>query len=267
MNKELKKNTEVAAEAAMKDEILGKNLKSKSELRIEQGIVCTINQFLTFGLDLSLGEKTKIVKGQQADKKSEDYAPWFTRASGPIRKSFEVNERSPIYYKLSELKDFKFDDSKRNERADVIGSIDALNKFLSLKLPEPFNHVKKVKVPVRNKFVTINGVKIKVTPDLVFETKIDGKICVGAVRILIRKGKPLGLRQLKMGAHILQQYLEDSKADFQGEVKRELCVYIDVFHESVVIAPDKASVPQTELSKVSREYSDLWVKLMNQPKN
>lgn len=259
------KETLIDKESRTANTILGTELKSISELRVEQGISCTINQFLTFGLNLTDNQKTKLVKGQlpkkDGDKKS--FTPWFSRALGPIKRSLENHDKSPIYAKLSELRAFEFDDSKRNERADVSGSIEALDKFLNAQMPEPFNHVRKTRVQIKNKSVVLNGVKIKVMPDLVFTTKIGGVSFVGAVKILLRKGKPLGPSQMKLGAHILHQYVVENEGAIEGEVKRELCVFIDVFHDRVVVAPDRMSAPQVKLRTICNQFSDLWMTLIS----
>jgi hypothetical protein len=135
-----------------------------------------------------------------------------------------------------------------------------LTRFLQLNLPEPFNHLPKEKVKITKKSCIVNGVTVKVTPDIVFSSKIKGKRVIGAVKLITRIGDPLGALQRKMGAYFVHECLIGNRDELDGEILPELCLFIDVYHKQVTVAPDRTSVPRIELSELCTEYSTLFIK-------
>jgi hypothetical protein len=258
-NKQIEEEARVSKESVRTIELGGSKIKSNADVRREKEIICTVNQLLTFSLDITDARKLQIVKGQIPSKEPRDYTPWFTRASGAIKKSIIANDKSHIYQKIAELKNFEIDFSKRNEKHDVPNSLEMLNRFLQLNLPEPFNHLTKEKVRISKKSCVVNGVAVKVTPDIVFSSKINGTRVIGAVKLITRIGDPLGALQRKMGAYFVHECLLENQDELDGEILPELCVFIDVYHKHATVAPDRTSVPSKDLRKLCSEYSNLFI--------
>lgn len=243
-------------------DINGKTIKSVSDLRQDKGMRCTIKQFLTYTLDLTPSAKFKIVKSQMPvddprDKPKGGYQ-WFRHALKTIKEAIISSDSSVIIKTIAELETYEYDKSKGNERYDIPNSLETLTKYFEIKLPEPFNHLRKTQIKLKDTSIVFNGITMILKPDLVFTATLKGKPVVGAVKLIARKQNQLGRTQLRMGAHLIHEYLQINKANFEGEIMRELCVYIDVVYRKVEIAPDANSVPNREIREACKSFSDIW---------
>lgn len=242
----------------------GNYLKSSSESRIARGISCTLNQFITFVGAKTDKAKIKVVRGQKEPSEPGKTYFWYRSAFAAIAKSLLQNSSVPWYEKLSELSDKKPDPNKRNDKFNIQGSIDALKAFGQMSLPEPFNHLTKIKVDVDSKVLIHNGISLKITPDVIFRATYQGKTVIGAVKLLIRKKPKLSEEQRKGAAYLLREYLIENVKGENEEVLGDLCLYIDVFAQRATKAPDKYSAPINVLGSAGDEYADIWNKLIIQ---
>jgi len=258
-----KKTTQKKVEKIDRSLLHGKKQQSETDRRVSLGIQCTLNQFLTFSNGVSDSKKEEIVNGQLPKKDSDSgpFPPWFARAHWPILRSLKQKNSAPVYEKLGELRKHKFNPKKRNEKSDVLGSIQALEGFLKMPMPYPFNVVSSKALKLNDKFIVKHGIRIKITPDLVFQANLEGKSVFGAIKLLIRKGDILDARQGKMGAYLVHEYMESQKEQFEGEVLPELCLYIDVFRQRVYMAHPISEAPKRHLRESCSEFTEIWRKL------
>src|SRR5690606_749114 len=82
----------------------------------------------------------------------------------------------------------------------------------------------------------LNGIKIKVSPDLVFRFKIDDKNYAGGIKFNIARKRNLTAKQRLLAANILFLNLSNHPKLRDSNVRPEFCVCLDVFQKNVSVS-------------------------------
>lgn len=231
--------------------LAGKNIKTIDDKEPKCSV--TINQFASF-VDETDSAKRRIVNGQKNPPKESFF--WYQSAKAAIKKSINQQEIKPIYDSIAFLKARKVE-GKQKERNRVL-SIEALETFLKMNFPLKFKNLKKEFIKPNVKHFNFYGIKIRVTPDIVFKgTTIKGETVIGAMKFNI-SGKPFSKLRMKVVSTLIKKYLEKNIAQEGEMVDGELCFCIDVFGKSIMHAPLDASAPNIEIKKATKEYINIW---------
>ncbi|RDK88305.1 hypothetical protein [Marinirhabdus gelatinilytica] len=218
-------------------------------------IKISANQLATFP-EGSDARKRRIILQQK--KPNPIIVARYSMARSRIKKSYSNSgELAPILEGIKELKKKVPDtDWKRN---DKLVSIEALTRFLRMKLPDfledySYEIVKRPKITS----ISIEGVRVIVSPDIIVRVKIDGRIYLGALKIRIAKSTSFTTKQSRRIATLLYKYLDEIVAKEGEIVTKEMCVMVDVFQNTNIIAPKRTSKMMSELEESCKEIKTLW---------
>lgn len=136
---------------------------------------------------------------------------------------------------------------------DRDNSLLALKCFKQLTIPEMILNNELERVTTKEKYFPIYGVNIKVSPNLIFRTKIDGQKVIGAIKFHVSKGKPFSRKQSALVAQILNQFLSNFVVQEDEVVDPQLCICIDPFAGTTISAFNKINVDMKELKSICSE--------------
>jgi len=194
----------------------------------------SLNQFAEFTKATEKG-KLRILKQQLNPNPFK--IPWDQTPKAGIRKSLQNNgDLTPILEALNILN--RREPKNRRGLTDKNVSIEALQRYIQLKLPEIFKNYKYEIIKPEIKSTFIAGVEVKVAPDVVVRFRVNNKKYVGAIKIHISKGSPFDYGQSLTVATVLYNYLSEIKDD-DDIIEPKLCFSLDVFGDRIVSAPVK----------------------------
>lgn len=216
----------------------------------------SLNQFADFTKATERG-KMRIIKQQQNPNPFR--IPWYQTTKAGIRRSIHRNgDITPILDALDKLNN---KNPKNNRQlTDKNVSIEALHRYIKLKLPDIFRNYQYEIIKPEIKCTFIAGVEIKIAPDAVVRFEINGKKYIGAIKIHISKNSPFDYMQSLKIATVLYKYLSEIK-DGDDIIEPKLCFSLDVFGERIVAAPVKIEEALLYVEKDCEEVKTIWQKM------
>lgn len=218
----------------------------------------SVNQLAEFS-DASEAKKRTIINQQKKVNTNKTF--WYQTARASIRKSLRNHgDVSPIAQAIESLR-LKTVEKPRQENDRTV-SIEALQRFLTMRLPQILNGIDYTVIQVEKgteKSIIINGVNIIVSPDIVFKGMYKGQTIVGAFKIHIKKSKPFDYTKSSYVSTLIYKYL---KVHFEREdeiVLPELCFCVDIFSgrftntNSTDIARAEA-----DINGICKEIKEIW---------
>lgn len=215
----------------------------------------SINQLADFAFATD-AKKRSIIKQQK--KPNPFLIPWYQLAKSKIRKSIASNgDFEPIDSGIKQLKLRK--PEKKRQIIDKQVSIEALRMFKEIKLPEllmniPFEIIKSKKV----KSIYINGVEVKISPDVIYRINIGGQKYIGGIKLHVAKGNIFQSKQLKYISSSIYEYLKEIVVSEDEIVMKGLCLSLDVFGKRVISAPNDNMKSIKTLNELCGEIKWLW---------
>jgi len=143
------------------------------------------------------------------------------------------------------------------QKSDKKSSIEALRKFLELQFPDNFKNLKCRFLKINDKELLIEGVKIKIAPDIILEFEKDGKKYVGGIKFHISKSL-FNLENTTIVATGLKLYLEEKVANDSCQVDVDYCIAVDIFSERITKAPRNHEKFLIKLKKTCAEVKEMW---------
>lgn len=137
---------------------------------------------------------------------------------------------------------------------DVKTSIEALNDFLSIKLPEELLKFKRVK-STKKYVLKIKDLNINVNPDLIIKGTIKNKKFIGGIKFNIVKGHKLNDDDRKNVATLIHQILEEQSKDSPN---LNFCISIDVFNKAFDNAPKSYKMRRKQIEYACDELGIIW---------
>src|SRR5690606_2711948 len=166
----------------------------------------SVNQLADF-VNASEAKKRSIINQQKTP--NEFKISYYQLPKASIKKSMATSgDLETILIGLDKLRVKK--PEKKRQINDRIVSIEALQRFVNMKIPDllkKYNY--KVIKDIKIKSTTINGVEIIVSPDLIIEIDIDGIKYLGGFKIHISKGNVFDIRQQTYVATAMRKYLDE----------------------------------------------------------
>jgi hypothetical protein len=218
-------------------------------------IIISINPMAEF-LEATESRKKKIIE-EQLDP-------------DPVRVPYYQLSRARISLSILNNVDFNIIDDaiqtikERNPKEktwqfyDKTNSIASLNLFKELLLPNEILDLNLEKVKTKSKYLSIYNVHIKISPNLIFRTIIDGQKVIGAVKLHLSKGKPFSNKQSALVAQLLNQFLCNEVAEEDEIVVPNLCLCIDPFAGTTINAMSKIKLDMKEIKLVCEQIPKLW---------
>ena len=221
---------------------------------MKDNIRISINQLADFALGTE-AKKKRLIKQQKTPNKF--LIPWYQLAKARIRKSIQENgELSHLLDGIENLK--KREKGNKRQETDKQVSIEAMTRFINLKLPKILEKLDyEILKPPKQKSLKINGVRVIISPDVIFKAKLEGQTVIGAVKIRIAKST-FESKQQRIIAVTLMKYLEKEVATNGEIVIPELCLSLDLFGNGFVSAASSQYSTLNDLKLICNEVRDLW---------
>lgn len=216
----------------------------------------SINQLADFSKS-SDAKKRNIVK-QQKNPNTFKIA-YYQLAKARIKKAMSnKGDIEPILKGIDELKNRTL--TKKRQINDRVVSLDAMQRFISLQIPDLLKDLDyKVIKNNNSKSITINGVEVIVSPDIIIQAEIDGKQYLGGIKIHIAKENKFDREQQSYVASTILKYLENVVAKNDEVIMPELCLSIDIFGEGIVSAPKNIDSKIKDLEIICDEIKKMWL--------
>lgn len=147
---------------------------------------------------------------------------------------------------------------------DKRGSLEAFDNFESMKFPEAFelNEFELVKPQVKH--LPYFDLLIKVSPDYIYRTEINGQKVIGAFKLHLSKDKKFTVKQSSLVAQLIQMYLSVMVAEEDEIVDPNLCLSIDLFSKTTIQASHQFKYDMKEAKRIcSKVIPPLWDELRN----
>lgn len=213
----------------------------------------SINQMADF-YGSSESVKRRIIKQQVTPNKF--LVQWYQLSKARIKKSIELKGSiQPILDAIDILT--KRNPSNDRQKNDKQVSLEALDRFVKMKLPSILKDVDYEIIKPKRKTLDVNNLEILVAPDVVIKGNLKGEIVIGAIKIHISKSKPFDHKKSSLVASTIYEYLKTQVAEVGELVLPELCVCLDVFSGRAVQAPDDHSSTFFEIEQICSEIKEL----------
>lgn len=218
-------------------------------------VICSLNQFVSF-VDATESIQKGIVKGQKYPPKEKFF--YYQTSNASISKSILQSDTKPLYSGIDKLKNSSPIGTQKIR--NKVNSIEAIESFLKMKLPEDFTILDKEKYAYLNEPLRVFGVWVKVTPNVIFKTKIKDQIVIGAIKLHSAKTSHFNKLRMKIVAHLLKKFLERLLKDNKDGhlILPKYCLCVDVFAQSLESAPVGTDEPNLKLERASLEYIKKW---------
>lgn len=145
---------------------------------------------------------------------------------------------------------------------DRANTADALEHFLRIRDRLPMHDVEYVRPPSWPAVAEIEGVRVSIAPQFLLRFKRRGVDCVGAIKFHFPKTPTSALEQ-KGGEYVatlLHRWLVNS-CPAGSQAVASCCFSIDVFRQSVVVAPTAVTRRMEDIEAACEEIAAHWQKL------
>jgi hypothetical protein len=216
----------------------------------------SVNQLAEFS-GASETSKKRIIKQQLNPDTFR--VPRYQLTKARIKKSIELKgDLSPIHeaIKILESKQATTDWQINDKKV----SLEALTRFIKIKLPSLLRNLNFQVIKPQNKSVELREVDVIVAPEIVIKGKMNGQTVIGGIKLHISKTKPFDLTKSQYVASIIYKYLQDRVATKEEVVVPQLCICLDVFNERLVSAPDDVEEVIKQVRFFCDEIKSIWEK-------
>ena len=142
------------------------------------------------------------------------------------------------------------EDDKRN-------SLLALENFQSIGLPD-LSQLKVEKYTGVKKYITVEGVKISVNPDLIISGKVRGKNIKGAIKFHVSKNNCLTTMGQNCVSTLLNKFVEEHCLKEGETVSLKHCISIDVFAQRWSHTPKSYKRLMKDVASSCHEINSRW---------
>lgn len=215
----------------------------------------SINQLADFHKGTE-STKKRIIKQQKNPNPFR--IAYYQLAKARIKKSIQLQgEIAPVLKGIKELKERKVE--KKRQISDKLVSIEAMERFLQIKLPKLLKNINyEVVKPSKNKSIIINNVEILISPDVIIKGIIEGQVFIGGVKLHVSKSNKFNYEQQQLVASVLYKFLQVEIAGNNEIVLPELCLSLDVFGNGFVTTTPKVNLVIDNISNLCSEIKQYW---------
>jgi hypothetical protein len=211
--------------------------------------------------DFSIASDAKRRSIIQNQKKPDTFkVSWYQLARARMKSTLaKKGDVTPILEGINQLK-AKIP-TKTRQINDRQVSLEAMERFLHMKLPNVLNGINYEVIKTESKSIKIKGVEVIVSPDIIIKAIIDDVTYVGAVKIHISKSNVFDNNQLRFIASTIYMYLDEVFDNEEYVVMPELCLAIDIFGSRIVNAPKIIDSEINNIEVICQEVKDVWSKV------
>lgn len=214
----------------------------------------SINQLADFFVG-SEAAKMRIINQQKVPNPFR--IAYYQLAKSRIRKALQENgDLNPVIEGIEELKRRK--PTKKRQVSDRVVSIEALQRFLAIKLPKLLINTDYEIIKPKKKSIFINDVEIIVSPDVIIKGEADGHTFYGGFKIHISKSNVFNREQQSIVACSVYKYLIDEVAGKGEIVLPELCISLDVFGNGIVTTTSNLESALESIHLICEEIKQYW---------
>lgn len=214
----------------------------------------SLNQLVEFRSATEKGKKRIISQQLNPDVFR---VPWYQMSKARVKKSIELKgDLTPVYNGINTL--MQRETKNKVQESKKRSSIDALERFVRIKLPHILNEIDYFVIKPKSKSIIISDVEVIVAPEVIIKGKLNGKCVMGAVKIHISKSKPFDLQKSKIVASTIFKYLEREIDEDGTIVLPELCFSLDIYGDRIVSAQDEYETTFQEVNTICNEIKHLW---------
>lgn len=218
--------------------------------------IISINQYADF-IKASDAKRLRIIRQQK--KPNVFRIAYYQLAKARIRKTLKDNG-SLIHIKdaLTKLSE-RVPNSKR-QLSDKSVSIEALEKFLILKIPQILKNEKIEFLNPKdyNNSIDVCGLSIIIAPEIIFKTIIDDKEVLGGIKLHISKSNSFDNEQQQIIASGICNYLESNVATTEQIVLPEFCISLDIFGNGFISTSNAKKNLISSYKKECKEIIKIW---------
>lgn len=215
----------------------------------------SINQFAEYSSKKSESARMTLIRKQK--EPDEFSSRWYRLAKSRIRKSLiGGGDLFPIYDGIETL----INQSPEGNlmRRNKVVSIEALEQFVSMKLPKFLVEGKFEVIKIDRKSIEIKGLNIYLSPELVFKlTNSVGESIIGAMKIHICKSKPFSFQTAELASVVLYDFLKKI-VNSNEIVDPRYCFTIDIFGNRIVPAPLNYKHYLDQIDNLCEEIVRYW---------
>ncbi|MDQ0067761.1 hypothetical protein [Chryseobacterium lathyri] len=189
--------------------------------------IISINQYADF-VKATDSKKQRIIRQQK--KPNLFRIAYYQLAKARIRKTLKNNgSLKHIDDALANLS-ARVPQSKR-QSSDKTVSIEALEKFLMLKIPKVFKdeNLEFLNPKQFKNDIEVNGISIIIAPEIIFKTIINGNEVFGGIKLHISKSNYFDTEQQQIIASGICTFLEKNVTEGKQIVLPEFCISLDIF--------------------------------------
>ncbi len=218
--------------------------------------IISINQYADF-IKATDAKKLRIIRQQK--KPNLFRIAYYQLAKARIRKTLKDNG-SLVHIKdaLKKLSD-RVPNSKR-QSSDKSVSIEALEKFLILKIPKILRNesIEFLNPKDFKNAIDVYGVSIIISPEIIFKTIIDGKEVLGGIKLHVSKSNSFDSEQQQIIASGICNYLEKNVATENQIVLPEFCISLDIFGNGFISNSNAKKNLISSYKKECKEIIKIW---------
>lgn len=215
----------------------------------------SLNQFAEYSTKKRDSSKLRIIRQQKDPDPLR--IPWYQLAKARIKKSLKNSgDLMPILDGIEILKNRS--PEKRWQKIDRDVSIQALERFSMLKLPNVILDKKIEILTTEMSSCNVNGLSIFVSPELIFRfTDDNGEVKVGAVKVHCGKNNTFGMQTAKLASTIVYKFLRDV-LEREDQVDPNYCFIVDIFGDRIIAASFDLNNYDEEIRRICDEIVTNW---------
>lgn len=209
----------------------------------------SINPFAEY-LEATESRRAAILKEQLSPNKVKVFH--YQLAKARIKKSIALSgSYKPVKDGIKILKERKPENSKK--KSDQISSIEALERYMNMLLPDSIKDNKLELISVKQKDIDYEGISIKVSPDIIFRITIGNQKYIGGCKLHVSKRKPFSHKQSKLVAGLIDFYLSNVVVKEDEIVDSVLCFCLDPFAGTTINSNSKVALDMQLVKKLCSE--------------
>lgn len=194
--------------------------------------------------------RTRILQEQQNPNPVK--IPHYQLAKARIKKSIELSgSLVPVNDGIKLLKARKPENVRKKN--DIINSVFVLEKYKQMLVTDLITKNEVEIIKVAQKFIDYNGIRITISPNIVFRITVNGEKRIGACKIHVSKGKPFSTKQSKLVASLLELYLNNCVVAEDEIVDPVLCICLDPFAGTTINANSKVALDMLVVKDLCKE--------------
>jgi hypothetical protein len=218
--------------------------------------IISINQYADF-IKASDAKRLRIIRQQK--KPNVFKIAYYQLAKARIRKT--LTDNGSLIHINDALKNLsaRVPKSKR-QSSDKAVSIEALEKFLILKIPKILKDEKIEFLSPKNfnSAIDVYGISIIISPEIIFKTIVNGKEVLGGIKLHVSKSNSFDSEQQQIIASGICNYLEINVAKENQIVLPEFCISLDIFGNGFISNSTAKKNLISSYKKECKEILKIW---------